>query len=125
MADRQLNKESARPIVAGGHTFEKVPWNGKYDPTGETDWIKGVREDLTREDVLSDRIRKKIREWQLEIYEEAFTRARKAGLLEYVPPEGLWTDKTNSLRDLFEKAPARTFRTVYATLRHRALSHKG
>jgi hypothetical protein len=80
MADRQLNKESSDPIVAGGKTFVKVPWDGNYDPTGESKWIKGVRQDLTRSDVLSDTTRRKIREWQLEIYEDAYARARKAGL---------------------------------------------
>jgi hypothetical protein len=80
MADLQLSKQTADPIVAGGKTFVKVPWDGAYDPTGESEWIKGVREDLTRDDVQSDTTRRKIREWQLEIYQDAYTRARQEGL---------------------------------------------
>ncbi|MBV8206538.1 MAG: hypothetical protein JO041_07085 [Acidobacteria bacterium] len=81
MANRRIAEEAPPPIrVRTGRTQQRVPWNGKYDPTGEGKWIKGVREDKVNLEKENDSSKKDYlmrRNWQIEIYEDAYAHARR------------------------------------------------
>ena len=86
-------EEGAPPVFVDlSKTVVREPWDGQYNTTGESEWMKGVREDkqeivdrirttgghkwgtMNDEDLLMRRI------WQIEIYEDAYRRGRRAGL---------------------------------------------
>jgi len=93
MATRRIAEESAGPIAVDPlKTTERVPWDGKYDPTGEGEWIKGVHYDKAE---IENRIRTTgghtwgplndpdllmRRAWQVAIYRGAYKHARTLGL---------------------------------------------
>jgi len=111
---RERDAEAERGAVAGQPgirvrptTQERVEWDGEYDPEGEGDYIKGVREDaqkLRTEIAIKTRERKQSclpdelwdwvhgnpiwegqnylmrRLWMIELYEEAYRKGRRSGL---------------------------------------------